>query len=218
MSDVGRRKSARIAAQNRKKPSSKKTQRSPKQKHFPPILIRPTYNRTTREYEWPDFEIKKVPNKHNIQGLFAKHRLEPNTQFPYYGRIINDKEYKKLLSERKAGNPIARKRLEYTSDCPGLKANCIVDASPTYQPTKQKVGGRGKFIGAKVNEPAVGETENAWLTSIRDKDGKIWPGLVIVTPVKAGQEILTHYGPDYYRIYPVGKPTTKEPAWFNPAI
>lgn len=194
----------------RRKKRPKYSTKSRSSKKIPPAVWLST-DLDAKTGQYSDFEIKK--NSLGISGLFARHDLQPNSRFFYYGSRITAQQYKTIVARAKKDGDISR--VSYIIDCPG-KLTCLVDAFPGLAPASNGVGGHGSYVGGKINEPAPGQKENAWFTGFRDpKDGKMWPAVILVSKVKKGQELLAHYGPDYDRHYKVGLPRKTEPDWWK---
>lgn len=175
-------------------------------------FLLPEWNEGKQQWEWSQFEVKRCNNK-SCFGLFARVELAPNTQFEYLGRLIKERTYQTLLKKRKRGNKQAEHRLRYTCDLPEAKG--LIDASPSDRENGGAVGGNGKFIAGKINEPGPDEKANAVLTAIAHPQGKKVAGVIITERVLPGHEILVHYGADYERDYPVGAASDFFPTSFK---
>lgn len=167
-------------------------------------------------FSYPQLQVKPVSSEVG-DGVFARVAIEPNSVLVYYGVEL----IKELYEQLKAQSYLEPdKRLTDYIVASG-RIGVHIDGSPRHQP-HNAVGGHGRYIAAKVNEPMVGSTANTILTSIV-MEGKKMPAMITIRRIEAGEQLTTSYGGEYTRIhfkdgqfvkYVVGK-RARKPDWWN---
>jgi hypothetical protein len=140
------------------------------------------------------FEVKAVPGKGN--ALYAKQALAPNTRIAYEGKIIDQKEYDRLLKLDQKDPPT--QYMAYI--IAGGRKGRYIDAHKRYPSSDA-------WIASKANEPDTGKTANMVMT------GGLTPSLVTVRAIKKGEQLTVCYGSNYKRVgYRKGK-CPRKPTW-----
>jgi hypothetical protein len=164
-------------------------------------------------YFYPDLEVKPAANKHGQDGVFAKTLIRANSILYYEGKRINQEAFELLQDEAREDPDHPAKHNQYIIDT-GI-AGQYIDGNPRFHPYR-RVGGRGKYIAGKINEPKRGcETENMLASYDKDADGIPRPAFVAVKDIIPGHELLTHYGNSFERRdYRPGK-RARFPKWWR---
>jgi len=156
-------------------------------KQMATILI-PTYDTRKGHYEWPDLEVKKsVQSTQAGRGVFARRRLEKDTQIRYYGCKIDGNEEKKLEKEGKDAY-ICR-----------LTDDILYNADAIAAPW-DGIGGDGLFIAAMINEAALA-APNCEMVQFDNCDIRV----CTLRAIEKGEELTSYYGPNCERSYPIWK-------------
>ncbi len=143
-----------------------------------------------------EVEVKEIPGKG--LGVVAVVDLPRNSRLYYMGKMIDQKTFDNF--QRRSELHPEKKYADYimSTTYPGM----YIDGHPRYKFSE-------RWIAAKVNEPAPGESANM---IIRYENRLPW--LVSIKKIPAGQELLLHYGASYERPYKVGRRATK-PGWLK---
>ena len=145
----------------------------------------PSYDRKKQEYKWSLLKVKNTKRKG--LGLFAKTHIQAGTCFPYFGKIYNQTQYRKLLKQNKLMN-----RWDYLLENENQKS--YTDAHPQWDY-------ENLYIIGKVNEPDSNESSNCWFLTIRKTP---FVFLLILEDINPGEELLVYYGPHFQRNYILG--------------
>jgi hypothetical protein len=164
-------------------------------------------------WTWPKIEIRSTPKKG--YGLFATETLFANTAIPYFGRETTtldlNSTYVMLNSKGKYldGNPeidFAYTHVPVPASDPALnpahnpgincnyRFNSGLNSDANRLPDKSiKIGGRGLYIGAFVNEPDLKTAANSTLCTF---SGHCW--YITCRTIAVGEEICARYGSTYH--------------------
>jgi hypothetical protein len=158
------------------------TEEAPKRK---PVLIEPKKHPMTGRWGWRGIRTWKVLHgNHTMWGVVATEPMAKGSRFEYFGKTLDKAEFDEL---KKKGKDIPH-RLAYVVQVSKTK---YIDA---YYEKADSIGGRGKWIGAKVNEPEAGDRPNCKLVVYRGK-----PYVGAIRDILIGEELTMNYGSSYKR-------------------
>lgn len=165
----------------------------------------PALDPATSKWSYPAWKVENADNK-NGAGVFATRDVQAGELVPYGGVVIQQDEFCKRLSHKRAG----------THWVVPLDDGALADGNPAREPPDAK----GAWLGARANEAAPGEKNNAMLHCVRVADlpeiAGLYPGLdlssgsVLVLEtmgfIGMDKELLWYYGSKYgHRGYPVSQ-------------
>jgi hypothetical protein len=153
-------------------------------------FINPPVLGDDENWKWPPLEVKKVQGT-EMNGLFAAQKIEAGLLIPYAGRSI---------TRSMAKNTNNSYQMEAKKGC------VIVDAMPSLSECASQY-----CIGGFTNEPSENarkEKFNCCFVELwaensvnapkyAHADHADWPYLMVMSPLKAGEQLFVSYGPSY---------------------
>jgi len=142
---------------------------------------------------WIYKEVETFWREDGIEGVRAKEDIPENSAIEYSGKLLTNEDCSKLhkFQEKYKKSTLYDYILE-------INDKISVDAHPRYD-TYNNIGGNGKYIAGKINEPNKDNEANMYPKIINDK-----AYLITNKVIKKGEELKWYYGKYYVRDYEVG--------------
>lgn len=167
---------------------------------YPFKFIVPQYDAKMMQWAYPGLEV--FTRADGMQGVRATQQLEENTAIEYRGRFVDRKMWKDLQELQKTEEGRNGKVAEYIMEL--VPKTKYLDGHPRYDPVNN-VGERGLYLAAKINEPGPGTKANMKGWNIGNGANRKTL-LAAKHTIYPNEELLFHYGAEFQRDYPVGKP------------